>query len=226
MMIWNDLKVAYIAQGLLRRAHCKPCCGVVDYVHHVSFSAENCFGESHSSHVPTFHLCEKPAGRGSSQLKKRLLSLPRLGKHVSEAIPTAVVCRSGHFTHCFLAVDERSSCWEQGDIFDRRTVHLQQDPAMSKCFEIMTTLPAHFQCVRSLVHLPYTLVCDQRQDCSDNSDEGFCTFPSCTNTAQPCTASLRHDMKVCYFTFDFLFYLSFPLSVVFVSPFVYPRVDL
>ena len=39
-----------------------------------------------------------------------------------------------------------------------------------------------FQCRDNSCCVPYTLVCDHRQDCADGSDENFCVF-------QPCDAS-------------------------------------
>ncbi|KAK7107085.1 hypothetical protein V1264_015062 [Littorina saxatilis] len=38
----------------------------------------------------------------------------------------------------------------------------------------------YFECRSGVQHLPYTLVCDHRHDCADNSDEDFCQFPPCT----------------------------------------------
>ncbi|KAK7111126.1 hypothetical protein V1264_010811 [Littorina saxatilis] len=48
----------------------------------------------------------------------------------------------------------------------------------------------YFRCDSEVEHVPYTLVCDHRQDCADNSDEDFCQFPPCTgNTPLKCGTS-------------------------------------
>ena len=47
-----------------------------------------------------------------------------------------------------------------------------------------------FQCSNAVQHVPYTLLCDHRQDCSDNSDEDFCRFPPCSgDTPMKCGSS-------------------------------------
>ena len=39
-----------------------------------------------------------------------------------------------------------------------------------------------FLCSNSVQYVPYTLLCDHRQDCADNSDEDFCQFRPCSGT--------------------------------------------
>ena len=41
------------------------------------------------------------------------------------------------------------------------------------------TYPPSFQCQSETQRVPYSLVCDHRQDCLDGSDETFCTFLPC-----------------------------------------------
>ena len=43
-----------------------------------------------------------------------------------------------------------------------------------------------FQCRDNSGCVPYTLVCDHRQDCADGSDEDFCVFQSCDETQMTC----------------------------------------
>ena len=43
-----------------------------------------------------------------------------------------------------------------------------------------------FQCRDNGGCVPYTLVCDHRQDCADGSDEDFCVFQPCDETQMAC----------------------------------------
>ena len=93
---------------------------------------------------------------------------------------SAVVCPRSHWTHSFLACDIMSACWARRDVIkysqERMTWGI---PASSTCPPPLTSLPPYFRCLNDVDHVPYTMVCDYRQDCSDNSDEDFCLFPPC-----------------------------------------------
>ena len=75
-----------------------------------------------------------------------------------------VACPLGHSARDFLACDFKSSCWSR----DIKT-----------CLAPLTPLPPSFTCTNGVEHVPYTLVCDVRPDCSDDSDEKFCVYPPC-----------------------------------------------
>ncbi|XP_025083269.1 uncharacterized protein LOC112557545 [Pomacea canaliculata] len=77
-------------------------------------------------------------------------------------------CPSLHYTHTFLACDVKSECW--ADKYDNAKT----------CSTPMTSLPPSFSCINEIERVPYSLVCDHRPDCSDNSDESFCIFSSCS----------------------------------------------
>ena len=78
-----------------------------------------------------------------------------------------VECPSGHVTHDFLACDLKSNCF----------VH---DVSSSfSCQTLFVSFPPHFACADGTGYVPYSLVCDYRQDCRDNSDEGFCVVRPC-----------------------------------------------
>ncbi|KAK7506138.1 hypothetical protein BaRGS_00002860 [Batillaria attramentaria] len=74
-----------------------------------------------------------------------------------------VRCPSGHMTHDFLACDVKSACWERE----------------SSCEVPLSPLPPTFMCDNQVERVPYTLVCDFRADCSDDSDEEFCVYQQC-----------------------------------------------
>ncbi|KAL8590308.1 hypothetical protein ACOMHN_006424 [Nucella lapillus] len=80
-----------------------------------------------------------------------------------------VTCPAGHLTQKFLACDLQSSCWaSQGDLVSSVTCGYKGEPR-----------PPSLQCRNGVDYVPYSLVCDHRPDCSDNSDEDFCVFSPC-----------------------------------------------
>ena len=83
-----------------------------------------------------------------------------------------VRCPDGHMTHLYLACDVQSACFA----LDSRT--------SVSCRAPLTPLPPSFTCNNGVQHVPYTLVCDHRSDCSDRSDERFCVFTPCNVTSQ------------------------------------------
>ena len=83
-------------------------------------------------------------------------------------------CPLDHVTHEFLACDVRSTCWSDND----DTRQAWGFPWRGLCESQRNLLPA-FTCHDGVTHVPYTLVCDHRDDCHDGSDETFCTFPPC-----------------------------------------------
>ncbi|XP_025107453.1 uncharacterized protein LOC112572119 [Pomacea canaliculata] len=76
-------------------------------------------------------------------------------------------CPSLHYTHTFLACDVKSECW--ADKYDNSKT----------CSTTLTSRPPSFSCINEIQRVPYSLVCDHRSHCSDDSDEKFCIFPSC-----------------------------------------------
>ncbi|XP_025116258.1 uncharacterized protein LOC112577405 [Pomacea canaliculata] len=76
-------------------------------------------------------------------------------------------CPSLHYTHTFFACDVKSECW--ADKYDNSKT----------CSTPLTSRPPSFSCINEIQRVPYSLVCDHRSDCSDDSDEKFCIFSSC-----------------------------------------------
>ncbi|KAL8612858.1 hypothetical protein ACOMHN_038113 [Nucella lapillus] len=114
-------------------------------------------------HAFTDHyiLCELP----SPLTPTTPLPLPQPSKRPSQT--GHVTCSSGHVTHNFLACDLDSHCWAESD-------------SSAPCKAPLTSQPAMFSCAEGRVEgVPYSLVCDHRQDCGDGSDERFCSFPPC-----------------------------------------------
>ena len=91
-----------------------------------------------------------------------------------------VLCPSGHVTHSFLACDVISKCYAEDNVYYGRTRESWDIPSARSCRAPLTSLPPAFECASVVQRVPYSLVCDYRQDCQDNSDEDFCVFPQCT----------------------------------------------
>ena len=130
-------------------------------------------------------------------------------------------CRRGHVTHCFLAHDTNSGCWTHDDIIGKEQELWLSNSPLSSCGQSLTAFPVRFVCVGSGDTLPYTLVCDHRQDCLDNSDEEFCVFPPCTGTTPLKCATSRQvryvQIKARHFTFEFFSFKFFLRRPAFLS---------
>ena len=80
-------------------------------------------------------------------------------------------CPKDHVTHTFLTCDLSSDCW-----LEESGGHSARDGV--KCSAPLRPLPPSFGCRETGQYVPYTLVCDHRQDCFDGTDEDFCVFGS------------------------------------------------
>ena len=121
-------------------------------------------------------LCELPADTGIEVLEQRSnnssqMLISNLSTHLFPKAPF-VECPDGHVTHVYLACDVHSACFA-----------LDFCTSVS-CPATLTPLPPSFTCNNGVQHVPYTLVCDHRSDCSDRSDERFCVFTPCNVTSQ------------------------------------------
>ncbi|XP_076434622.1 uncharacterized protein LOC143274635 [Babylonia areolata] len=87
-------------------------------------------------------------------------------EHFTDHHHRFIHCPRGHLTQSFLACDVHTDCWHH-------------DVTAMTCQAPLTPLPPTFQCSNNLELVPYSLLCDSRSDCSDESDEDFCVFPPC-----------------------------------------------
>ncbi|KAK7093469.1 hypothetical protein V1264_007216 [Littorina saxatilis] len=161
---WTDESVAYYfnvrVPFFIKESHCSYFTSTSSFsqVLHLTQCDEN---------VTDHFLCEKDYSQNldsssvfTSEIELQAVDWSRNGSHVT--------CSAGHVTLNFLACDVKSECWAS-----------PLDSPGSACDAPMTPLPPSFACLNGAERVPYTLVCDHRSDCSDNSDESFCVFPSC-----------------------------------------------
>ena len=92
------------------------------------------------------------------------IELQSVTEHNLSSPVSLVGCPLGHTARDFLACDIRSKCWSRD---------------ATECRAPLTPLPPSFTCTNGVERVPYTLVCDIRPDCSDDSDETFCVYPPC-----------------------------------------------
>ena len=208
--MWSDSTVAHAANIILGDFSCyKPCCAFVTppddvygkYEVGLSFlpvlSLRSCFSAASFSEVTSFQLCEK-GSKDAKPRRKKQEAVPLLPLEPSSSLggKEMALCPSGHFSHCFLAVDEHTACWEYNDVIGPAAE--KKPPLMSQCRDLVVEFPVHFVCPGSGPRLSYTLVCDHRQDCWDNSDEGFCVFQSCTDRT-PLKCSSTQQVASCFY---------------------------
>ncbi|XP_076464215.1 uncharacterized protein LOC143296263 [Babylonia areolata] len=97
-----------------------------------------------------------------------VLSLP--WPHFYSQNRSYIPCLDGHVTHDFLYCDEKSACMHENNVKNCRLYNARgtrQQPGDSG------STVAMFPCTDGST-LPYTLVCDFKDDCWDASDESFC----------------------------------------------------
>ena len=88
-----------------------------------------------------------------------------------------VTCPAGHVTHDFLSCDQKSGCRQAVCYFVRETRNAGKViPGVQHSADTV----AMYSCTWVDTEVSYSLLCDFRQDCADNSDESFCYHLPCT----------------------------------------------
>ena len=116
-----------------------------------------------------FAFCEVNSGKegGDHSHNTTLLTLQSPGQGAVTFTVPCTRCPDGHHTHKAFACYQQSACWAGG-----------RDVTSCQLTEF-SPLPPSFECTDGFWQVPYSLVCDHHSDCSDTSDEDFCTFPKC-----------------------------------------------
>ena len=126
---------------------------------------------------------QKKSARGPADLPE----LNNSAQSVSQRHRTFVKCPANHVVHDFLSCDAESYC--EGDQFPARCDLLVVSAAANQDMLFHTernsskprdshlkdkTFVEMYKCLEYGGTIPYTLVCDFRKDCIDNSDEKYC----------------------------------------------------
>ena len=135
-------------------------------------------------------MCEKSSDQGSVFTSKPVDFPvgPKSQFPVQQINQTLVVCPEGHATHAFLSCDPKSRCGQTRCHFVQGTNAISD--VISATHHSVDTV-AMYSCSSIDTELSYSLLCDFRQDCADNSDESFCHHPACTQftcTSGQCVA--------------------------------------
>ena len=212
VMLRSDRTVAYGNSFRHNAMDCfRPCCSLIQpptgvyggykgklpSLENEAIIIRNCFDGLDQLDISAFQLCEKETTETVDRTTDyKQLPLQPLNLSASES-KDMMMCPVGHVTHCVLAVDAKSACLEHDDAIDNGLALPLHDLKLSSCLRPLTAFPLHFKCVGSGDPLPYTLVCDHRQDCWDNSDENFCVFSPCAG-AMPLKCSSNQQVCVRY----------------------------
>ena len=144
-------------------------------------------------------LCEKSANQADVfESKSVTFSLGQKARFTSQQIrQNVVICPKGHMTHAFLSCDPKSHCGQAKCHFSKWTRAVVE--VISATHHSVDTV-ATYSCSSVDTELSYSLLCDFRQDCADNSDESFCHHPACTQftcTSGQCVAmDKRCDLQM------------------------------
>ncbi|KAL8612178.1 hypothetical protein ACOMHN_018467 [Nucella lapillus] len=138
-----------------------------------------CKGVSH----PLAYLCEHNTQHSPPPA---VSSIILVGLKTNEVRDGWIVCPSNHTVHNFLACDSFSRCWGVNSHSFSHSPESWDIPSAFACPVAMTSLPPSYGCERGGQRVPYSLVCDHRQDCEDNSDERHCFHRPCPRGHVPC----------------------------------------
>ena len=128
-----------------------------------------------------YFICERPAqfrGIFSAHTVADFFSHQQLKQTFQQPNHPMVVCPRGHVAHAFLSCDIKSHCGQSTCFFtkDTRTWNVTEIKFTDwRSIEVV----AMYSCSNSERQVSYSLLCDFRQDCDDNSDENFCHHPVC-----------------------------------------------
>ena len=184
---WSDETMIYIVKHIALRVPPNPF---------KTNRSSILFYETHGSHNSTLmvrivppggtlkqFVCEKPAE--TEGLVPEHTSAQFFGHHQSSFIfqqrnQAFVTCTDGHVTHRFLSCDPQSHCGGKICFFVNETMKVSNELIAAQ--HSLETI-AMYSCTSGDTEVSYSLLCDFRRDCADNSDESFCHHPTCTEFA-------------------------------------------
>ena len=191
MSMWKDGSVSYyrLIKGGESCQALKTCGYMAKFSRHLDYLTSKVFikmDKSCRESIKANVLCEVPASKTSQPV---VLPTPPPWTQLQDFAR----CPSGHYTHQFLACDVRARCWA----LDYSSCDLDSSPP--------------FACNNEFERVPYTLVCDHRADCNDNSDEDFCVFSPCDSTQYSCESKQVISPKYHHGDRQHILTISWPL---------------
>ena len=164
MWQWCDESFAYFVH--LRGEHVFPSCAALPWGwgnYSVTFPCNEATNAD--------FICEYDSETTPARPMKRELLFPVARDSVEKFRAkniSVVTCPGGHVTHDFLSCDPATYCGKDQYVAWCKT-------------EKGGSMPT-FECDNGIRTLPFTLVCDHRPDCLDNSDEEFCVYETCLDS--------------------------------------------
>ena len=120
-------------------------------------------------------ICELPGLKKPGKIQE-LVRLPSRALETQTPVHLTT-CPQKHVTHEAFACDP-FYCW------GRLKPGLKRSTLT--CDAPMELAPPYFECQTPGEFVAYSLMCDFRQDCTDGSDESFCTYPVCDGHSYQC----------------------------------------
>ncbi|PVD29173.1 hypothetical protein C0Q70_11770 [Pomacea canaliculata] len=163
---WVDETMAYYVQleELDSRSGLSPMCMFIDAENTLVLSFVKCDVTN-----PSKFMCEFPKTNNVSAIPQTSPTYPVIiANNTPDSVQSVsfVKCSHRHVAIDFLSCAKDSNC----DV--KRDISMCELPGKG-------SFPM-FKCDDNVQTIPYTLVCDYRPDCVDNSDENFCVIPECT----------------------------------------------
>ena len=174
-LVWSDKTVLYNANHINLRY---PACFRNSYYYYVHLTGKSALGIYPVRDFKRF-LCEKTVGLQGVHASQSV-DFPLLPKAQFTFLQTRqhlVTCPEGHLTHAFLSCDGKSRCGQTVCYFVERERYITE--VISAAHHSLDTVILH-SCSGGYTEVSFSLLCDFRQDCVDNSDESFCHHPVCT----------------------------------------------
>ena len=163
MWQWSDESFAYFVH--MRGEHVFPSCAALPWGwdnYSVTFPCNEATNAD--------FICEYHSETSPTRLKPELqfpIAHNSVENFRSKNV-SVVTCPGGHLTHDFLSCDPVTYCGTREYVAWCDTVYGGYMPK--------------FECENGIRTLPFTLVCDHRPDCLDNSDEEFCVYETCSDS--------------------------------------------
>ncbi|KAL8602214.1 hypothetical protein ACOMHN_022727 [Nucella lapillus] len=187
--LWEDQTVAYVPHLFITPPGPTTSCFSVRHIHYAGVrypSPKSCVDLNDK----TSYICEQRNDDTTTATGKKSvhLQLNESAANVAFLMKSSKVslmqCPSRHYSHVSTACDVNSDCWASRS---RRVVYRQESsawgfPDWGTCQIPLSgqyLLPPSFVCEKGVEGVPYSMVCDHKQDCTDNSDEDFCVYLDC-----------------------------------------------